>query len=199
MEYMLKRNIACLTFLVNEQHKSIKEIVSENINLEQFVFNDYFTLEDILIQLTEFLLGQSVEVHSLIQCKNAGSETAVELWVEETGFTVKFYKEDKFIKSVRADEFIKNFRDIEEFHIYLSDFLRTEHYWVNGYTPRIVEPEQRVEVVVNLLEKRLTNMEQELSQTRSTIKSLEAKIEDQKETILQLISLMERLNSRRGG
>lgn len=196
---MLKRNIACLTFLVNEEHKSINSIVSEKVDLDEFVFMDYFSLTDIGCQLTEFLIGHSIIEHNLIRCSYKDAETAVELWSELSGFNIKFYKEDQLVKTVRADEFIKNFSDMKEFHIYLSDFLRTEHYWVNGYTPKEVEPEQRDKVVVELLEKRLTAMEEQMQRQEMEIEWLKNKMTNQKEIILQLISLMERLNSRRSG
>lgn len=192
---MLKRNITCLTFLVNEKGCSVSTVLEEKFDYSGYEFIDKVEVVDIGIMVSEFLLGNGIEEHCLLKCVDSKDSSSVELWSEPKGFYIKFCNASNEVeKSIRADLFIKVFTDMEEFHIYMADFLRTRLYWLQGVVPKTPEPD----LLSNLTE-RTVELEKKLKRYALTIERLENEIEEQNESIRTLIALVERLNTRRSG
>lgn len=143
---IFKRNLGCLTFLMNSSSLSMQEILNDTQLPEEFEYELKDEIVNIQVRITEFMVCNAVEEQSLVTVKGKGR--SVELWATNNGFQVRFYTVNgsgllELAKTVKADLFIRDFTKEEEFFRYLADFALTINNWLRGEVVSVPEPEHR--------------------------------------------------------
>lgn len=199
---IFKRNLGCLTFLMNRGSLSMQEILNDTQLPEAFEYELRDELVNIQVRITEFMVSNAVEEQSLATVKTKNS--SVELWATNNGFQIRFYVVNgsgllELAKTVKADLFIRDFTTEEEFFRYLADFALTINNWLKGEAVSVPEPEHRDVALTELLADRLSKTEKELQQTKEKLVELEQQTKDLQESIKVLIQITEKLYLQKKG
>ena len=199
---IFKRNLGCLTFLMNSGSLSMQEILHDTQLPEAFEYELRDEIVNIQVRITEFMVSNAVEEQSLATVKTKNS--SVELWATNNGFQIRFYVVNgsgllELAKTVKADLFIREFTTKEEFFRYLADFALTMENWLKGEVVPTPEPEHRDVALTELLAERLSKTEKELQQTKEKLVDIEQQTKEMHESIKMLIGITEKLYLKKGG
>ena len=199
---IFKRNLGCLTFLMNRGSLSMQEILNDTQLPEAFEYELRDELVNIQVRIAEFMVCNAIEEQSLVTVKGEGR--SVELWATNNGFQIRFYVVNgsgllELAKTVKADLFIREFTTKEEFFRYLADFALTMENWLKGEVVPTPEPEHRDVALTELLADRLSKTEKELQQTKEKLVDIEQQTKEMHESIKMLIGITEKLYLKKGG
>lgn len=199
---IFKRNLACLTFLMNHSTLSMQEILNNKQLPTEYEYELRTDIENIQILITEFMVCNTIDDQCLVVAKT--EKESIELWATNKGFQIRFYLVNvngllELIKTVKADFFIKDFTTEEEFFRYVVDFGLTISEWLNGSEPKPIEPEHRDIALTELLAERFSKTESELQETKEKLVELEQQTKDLQESIKVLIQITEKLYLQKKG
>lgn len=169
MVSQIRRNETCATFLSNNGFDLTKETkINKKYNYQ--CIGDPDSLEAIV---SEYERGRGIAGEITFVVEDPKTQGKVELKAEDKSFVVHLHYRSgnaERSKSIKADRFIWKFESVDEYYVYLTDFMNTLNEWFNEN--RLVEENNVESIQIQSLNARIEDLEDEITELRGFVLDL---------------------------